>query len=402
MERMKVAVITSGYLPVPPTKGGAVENIIYNLVKKNEKYGECLLTIYSIIDCYSENFRNTNVEYINVPALVQLLDKILYFIAKYILKRKHLISYRYFFQRIEFYKMVGKELFKNDYDRVLLENNVVMFRALCYKDNFRKYKDKIVYHAHNELGKTLGYEKYLNNLKNIIGVSDYITDKYKKYIQNSNVDFRTIHNAIDENVFSKGISESEIIRIKNDLGIENDWPVLLYTGRISEEKGILELIKALSSLDTERYNLLVVGKSFYGTNIKDVFEDRLQLEAQNIKGNVIFTGLIEYEDMYKYYKLADLCILPSVWNEPCALTVIECIVCGTPLITTKTGGTPENITSSTIMVDTDNIVNDLASIIRTMIENPAQLKELKKKTKKEIYKHGTLDDYYFNFVNALK
>ena len=133
-----------------------------------------------------------------------------------------------------------------------------------------------------------------------------------------------------------------------------------------------------------------------------MFEDRLQLEAQNIKGNVIFTGLIEYEDMYKYYKLADLCILPSVWNEPCALTVIECIVCGTPLITTKTGGTPENITSSTIMVDTDNIVNDLASIIRTMIENPVQLKELKKKTKKEIYKHGTLDDYYFNFVNALK
>ena len=119
------------------------------------------MTIYSIIDCYSENFRNTNIEYINVSVLVQLLDKILYFIAKYILKRKHLISYRYFFQRIEFYKMVGKELFKNDYDRVLLENNVVMFRALCYKDNFATvYKGNII---KNLIMDCQSYTKYRPN-----------------------------------------------------------------------------------------------------------------------------------------------------------------------------------------------------------------------------------------------
>ncbi len=402
MEKMKVAIITSGYLPVPPTKGGAVENIIYNLIKKNEKYGECLFTIYSIADSHNEYFKNTNIEYVNVSLFFRILDKLLYFVAKNILKRKHLISYRYFFQRMKFYKKVGKELSKNDYDRVLLENNVVMFRALCYKDNLKKYNNKIIYHAHNELGKTLGYERYLNNLKRIVGVSDYITSKYKECVNNTNVDFCTIHNAIDENEFSRDISELEISRLKNDLGIKNDCPVLLYTGRISEEKGILELIKALASLDTDRYNLVIVGKSFYGTRIKDTFEDSLQFEVRNVKGGVIFTGLVKYEDMYKYYKLADLCILPSVWNEPCALTVIECIVSGTPLITTKTGGTPENITPSTIMLDADNIIDDLASIIKTMIDNPFQLEELKEKAKKEIYKHGTLDKYYFNFVNALK
>ena len=36
MERTNLAVITSGFLPVPPTKGGAVENLLYNLVKRNE------------------------------------------------------------------------------------------------------------------------------------------------------------------------------------------------------------------------------------------------------------------------------------------------------------------------------------------------------------------------------
>ena len=31
---MKIAVITSGFLPVPPTKGGAVENLLYNLIRE--------------------------------------------------------------------------------------------------------------------------------------------------------------------------------------------------------------------------------------------------------------------------------------------------------------------------------------------------------------------------------
>ena len=146
---LNIAVITSGYLPVPPTKGGAVENIIYNLVKKNEEYGKCFITVYSIEDEEHSSFKNAKIEYIKPSKLSKLLDKILYFCAKKIFRKKHLISYRYFFQRMEFYRKVGKEINKKDYDRIILENNVVMFESLKYKDNFKKYDNKIIYHAHN-------------------------------------------------------------------------------------------------------------------------------------------------------------------------------------------------------------------------------------------------------------
>ena len=33
----KIAIITSGFLPVPASKGGAVENIVVNLLNENEK-----------------------------------------------------------------------------------------------------------------------------------------------------------------------------------------------------------------------------------------------------------------------------------------------------------------------------------------------------------------------------
>ena len=54
MERTNLAVITSGFLPVPPTKGGAVENLLYNLVKRNEIEKKINFTIFSIYDKKAE------------------------------------------------------------------------------------------------------------------------------------------------------------------------------------------------------------------------------------------------------------------------------------------------------------------------------------------------------------
>ena len=37
---MKVAIISSGFLPIPSSKGGAVESLVESLLKKNEVYGD--------------------------------------------------------------------------------------------------------------------------------------------------------------------------------------------------------------------------------------------------------------------------------------------------------------------------------------------------------------------------
>ncbi|MBM6861744.1 glycosyltransferase family 1 protein, partial [Clostridium saudiense] len=34
---MKIGIITAGVLPVPPIKGGAVENLVYSIINENEK-----------------------------------------------------------------------------------------------------------------------------------------------------------------------------------------------------------------------------------------------------------------------------------------------------------------------------------------------------------------------------
>lgn len=43
---MKLAIITSGYLPVPASKGGAVENLVENFIKENESKKNIDITIF--------------------------------------------------------------------------------------------------------------------------------------------------------------------------------------------------------------------------------------------------------------------------------------------------------------------------------------------------------------------
>lgn len=398
---MEVAVVTSGYLPVPPTKGGAVENIIYNLIKENEKFHGCDFIVYSIADQNEETFRFTKIRQIRIGMLTKMLDQMLYFLAKNVFRKKHLISYRYFFQRMAFMRKVGKELQAHSYGRVVLENNVVMFRALEYHDNFERYKGKIYYHAHNELGKTLGYDKYLSRAKKIIGVSDYITGCFQNLIGTQTTEFETVHNAVDEKLFRKRLSQEEKDALKKKLGIDPGYPVLLFAGRTAKEKGILELLEALSGLEEDRFTLLVAGNTFFNVDVKDGFEKQLRRIAGTIRGKIIFTGLIPYPEMYQYYQLADMCVLPSVWQEPCSISIIECIVSGTPLITTRTGGTPENVTEATVLLETDNLTDALKEQLHKYLSNPEELLRLKEKTAKCTYRHGTITQYYHNFIRAL-
>ena len=65
--------------------------------------------------------------------------------------------------------------------------------------------------------------------------------------------------------------------------------------------------------------------------------------ANNIKSKVFFTGYISQIDLAYYYNLADVAILPSIWDEPAGLTNIEAMACGLPVITTRSGGIPEYV-----------------------------------------------------------
>ena len=125
--------------------------------------------------------------------------------------------------------------------------------------------------------------------------------------------------------------------------------------------------------------------------------------VKEISDRVIFTGFIKYDEINKFYALADIAVLPSIWNDPAPLTIVESLVSGLPIITTNSGGIPEYATngSAIILQNNEKIVQNLSKSIDYLLNNPLELEKMKIKAK-DVSKNLTLENYYLGFVNIIK
>ena len=99
MNTQNIAFIMTGYFPLPPVKGGAVENLLYTLIMENEKRKKFNFTVFSNYDNNAEiqakQLQYTDIIFIKVPCIVKIIDKIVYWIATYILKKSKKVCKEY-------------------------------------------------------------------------------------------------------------------------------------------------------------------------------------------------------------------------------------------------------------------------------------------------------------------
>ncbi len=152
-----------------------------------------------------------------------------------------------------------------------------------------------------------------------------------------------------------------------------------FEGMIFKEESILLMIllEAFTQVVDQVPNakLVVAGAFFFNSNIKSPFEQKLHdLASQpQIKERIIFTGFVDYNDMPALYEMADVCVLPSIWDDPAPLAVIESLVSGKPLITTRSGGIPEYANDDcAIILERDNQLVDYLAQAMVELANDSQ------------------------------
>lgn len=111
---------------------------------------------------------------------------------------------------------------------------------------------------------------------------------------------------------------------------------ILYLGRMTDDKGIIELLHAVKVLVTEKHhpNLILVGSGEYLEELKDLAKELEILQYVHFKGPVFVK-----DEIKKYYLNADVYILPT-YHEGFPRTLYEAMIFGTPIITTFVGGIP--------------------------------------------------------------
>lgn len=166
--------------------------------------------------------------------------------------------------------------------------------------------------------------------KNItfVPVSNWIAG----YLQQSffkNYPYQVIHNGIDLDIFKPIDNAKQVICRK--YGIEVSKKIVLgVASRWDARKGYGDFIKLSQILDNSKFTCIIVG-------INDKQSKTLPLNIVGIKRTE------NAHELAALYSAADVFVNPT-YSDTYPTTNLESIACGTPVITYRTGGSPESIT----------------------------------------------------------
>lgn len=398
-----IAIITGGILPVPASKGGAVESLVEILCAQNECNGKADLTVFSVSDEGSSDVgisdSYTHYYYTHVPLAIQKCDYLIGQFAEKILHKKNMMSYRYFMQRLWFLSDVKKKLIESQFDYLVLENSALPLRCLQGKN--ARYLDKCFLHMHNVLSHTFGTNDELTKVKGYLSVSHYISQSILDSVPSLNPErCHVLPNAVDVSRFCSTDAAEQADILQSKFGIKEDDIVFLSTGRLTEEKGALQLLEAFINADLKKAKLVIAGGFFFDSDIKTPFEEKLRNLAQQMSDRIIFTGFLPYDQMPAVYALADVCCVPSIWDDPAPLAVIESLAAGKPLITTNSGGIPEYADESCafILQRNEELTRNLSKAMKKLYEDEKLRLQMGKSGREKALALYSPEKMYENFI----
>ncbi|MBP1540919.1 MAG: glycosyltransferase family 4 protein [Prevotella sp.] len=393
---MKIAILTSGILPVPAVQGGAVESLVDSYLEYNDQHRLHDITIYSVWHPDVEKHPAARSEvnhyhYIKVNGLWNKVKKKTY---------QYTHQGGYYHYTIEYFlEQTIKHIKKQQYDVIILENRPGYALKLKKVTNAR-----LVYHLHNE-NLTVKVPQCLpiyDAAARIITVSNYIKSCVVEINPNDKKTM-TVYNGINLNAFSRPLINTK----RSSMGINDKDFILIYSGRVNKEKGILQLIEAISILkEYSAMKLMVIGSSFFGNDVNEnSFICKLKAIAEPLGDRIIFTGFVPYAKMPDYLHIADVAVIPSIWDDPFPTTVLEALAMGLPIITTRRGGIPEEVTEeNAIMLATDeHFVDNLATAILDLYHHPDKRHTMSKAARKRalLFSKERYARDFFNAINTL-
>lgn len=358
-----------------------------NIIDENEKHRKLDITVVSIFDkeAYRKSKEYTNTEFIYIKEGKYIGKKDLGFKTTNKNLNKYVDSINNTIKGCEFDFIIMEGGFLQDYRKVLSDVP----------------KDKCIAHIHG----IYKVDEIVNSLYGYFFViSDYVREKVKESNLVKDSRIKTIYNGIKIENFNKEITDKDKIELKKRLGIKEEDNVILFCGRTIRNKGIKELIKAFKKTkNIDKTKLVIIGNSNFGEEVITEYDRELKEEAETIKENVVFTGFVPNNELYKIYGIADVAVFPTIDEEPFGLVAIEAMAAGCPVILTKSGAFPEITvgTSIPLLNKDDRLIKELTHTIDKLLENPGFREIISMEERKKVIDFSN-EKFYQNFVELLQ
>lgn len=325
------------------------ENIRYLWLPECNTEEDYSIVVKSMLQCISQN--ETNIFHFNYLQHYLFAKKLRHFIPTC----KIILTIHYF--NWSFMTNGNSYLFMSILKKKRIDRNKK--ETLLYKDfiitkSFFKLSDKIVCLS----------QFSMNLASDIYGINE---SKIK-----------LIFNALPDKAYT-------ILEKKRKYSLWKNERILLFVGRLVEQKGVVALVKAFRILLQKHKNirLLIVGNGNY---------DCVLCECNDIWQHITFTGNITREKLYQLYQLADIGILPS-FNEQCSYVIIEMMMHGLPIVSTDSTGLSEMIKNGYNGykvhvegdIESERFIKDLEHYIDTLLLLPKEDLDSFKRNSRNLY-----------------
>lgn len=351
---MKILMVCTENLPVPPVLGGAIQTYIAGSLPYLSKVHD--ITVLGVNDpSLPDEETIDGVNYVRVPGKV-----------------------------LELYREGVVQYIKgNQFDLIHIFNRprlVLPIRKVAPNS-------KITLSMHNDMfniGKIAVDEAnlVLEEVSSIVTVSDYVGNVIRELYPQSANKIRTIYSGVDSDRFLPGndpkmISTRDTLR--KEFGLENKT-VILFAGRLSENKGVDRLIRALPTLSKtfKDLALVIVGSNWFSQNNVTDYVAYIRAIAKKQDVPIITTGFVSPFEIHNWFAVADLFVCTSLWQEPLARVHYEAMAAGLPIVTTARGGNPEVIIPGENGLIVENPVDpdEFATKITEILSNKTLMKNM--------------------------
>ena len=144
-----------------------------------------------------------------------------------------------------------------------------------------------------------------------------------------------IYNGIDTQLYRPVEATDALERF----GVDPGKPIVLFVGRITRQKGIVHLARAIPSIDPAAQVVLCAGAP--DTPEIAVEMEQAVADAQRQRGNVIWIQeMLPRDEVIQFYSRATVFCCPSIY-EPFGIINLEAMACDTPVVASAVGGIPE-------------------------------------------------------------
>lgn len=168
---------------------------------------------------------------------------------------------------------------------------------------------------------------------------------------------------------------------------------IAYAGRLSSEKGVCTLIRAMSALDVE---LVIIGDGPERINCERLVEE---MRLKNVK----FIGHVSGSELNLVVGECAAVVVPSEWHEPFGRAVIEAYALGKPVISARIGGMTELIEEGvTGYTYPAGDVESLRDTIVKLVTDPARCISMSKEARRKAETEFNEEKHYESLVEVYR